>query len=91
MGIMLCLFEVYLVPGPHQSDELLSPELLESTQAQVMTPEQAAAVGFQGLPDDPQGRKRVFIAVGPRDARLIHSRLEASAAVGAFRMHEVET
>ncbi|MBW2529171.1 MAG: hypothetical protein JRI23_33655 [Deltaproteobacteria bacterium] len=88
---MLCLFEVFVVPGPRATDPLLSEEIMEHTQAQVMTPEQAEAVGFHGIPEDPEGRKRVFIAVSPRDARLVHTRLEASAAVGAFKMHEVET
>ena len=88
---MLCLFEIFLAPGPRESDQLLSDEIMETTQAQIMTPEQAEAVGFHGIPEDPQGRKRVIIAVAPRDARLIHTRLEASAAVGAYRMHEVET
>jgi hypothetical protein len=88
---MLCLFEIFLVPGPHESDALLSDEIMEHTQAQVMTPEEADAVGFKGIPEDPEGRKRVFVAVSPRDSRLILSRLEASAAVGAFRMHEVDT
>lgn len=88
---MLHLFEVFLVSGPHAADPLLSDEIMEHTQAQVMTPEEAEAVGFHGIPADPEGRKRVFIAVSPRDSRLVHTRLEASAAVGAFRMHEVET
>ena len=89
---MLCLFEVFLAPGPAaERDQLLSDEVIELTQAQIMTPEEAEAVGFHGLPEDPEGRKRVFIAVAPRDSRLVHTRLEASAAVGAFRMHEVET
>ena len=88
---MLCLFEVFLVPGPGASEPLLSEEIMDHTQAQIMTPEEADAVGFKGIPEDPQGRKRVFVAVSPRDSRLVHSRLEANASVGAFRMHEIET
>jgi hypothetical protein len=89
---MLCLFEVFLTPGPQADGEtLLSEEVMGLTQAQVMTPEEAEAAGFHGLPEDPQGRKRVFIACAPKDARMIHTRLEGSAIVGAFRLHEVET
>ena len=87
---MLCMFEVFLVPGPRaEGTQLFSDELIELTKAQVMTPEQAEAAGFQGLPADPQGRKRVFVACAPTHAKLIHTRLEGSAIVGAFRMHEV--
>jgi hypothetical protein len=85
---MLVLFEVFLAPGPGV-DPILSDEVVELTQAQVMTPEQAEAVGFSGLPDDPAGRKRLFIAVAPKDSRLIHTRLEASHLVSAFRIHDV--
>jgi 1,6-anhydro-N-acetylmuramate kinase len=87
---MFTLFEVFLVPGPQaEGMKILSDEVLELTQAQVMTPEQAEAVGFHGIPEDPEGRKRVFIACAPTHARLIHSRLESSAVVGAFRLHDV--
>lgn len=89
---MICLFEVFLTPGPKaEGDTLLSDEIMQHTHAQVMTPEEAEAVGFHGIPEDPQGRKRLFIAVAPGDARLIHTRLEATAVVAAFRMHQVES
>jgi hypothetical protein len=92
MTAMLCLFEVFLTPGPHaEGEQLLSDEVMEMTQAQIMTPEEAEAVGLHGIPEDPQGRKRVFVACSPRDQRLIHSRLEGSNAVAAFRLHEVAT
>ena len=88
---MLTLFEVFVVPGPKaEGTSLLSAEVIELTKAQVMTPEEAEALGFSGLPADPQNRKRVFVACSPTHARMIHARLEGSALVGAFRMHEVE-
>jgi len=85
---MLVMFEVFLAPGPGV-EPVLSEEVVALTQAQVMTPEQAEAVGFHGLPDDPAGRKRLFIAVAPKDSRLVHTRLESSHLVSAFRIHEV--
>ena len=88
---MICLFEVFLTPGPKAEGEtLLSDELMEHTQAQIMTPAEAEAVGFHGIPEDPEGRQRLFVAVSPRDARLVHTRLEANGSVAAFRMHEVD-
>jgi len=87
---MMTLFEVFLAPGPKAGgSQLLSDEVLEMTKAQVMTPEEAQAVGFHGLPEDPEGRARVFIACSPSHARLIHTRLETSHLVSAFRIHEV--
>jgi hypothetical protein len=87
---MLVLFEVFLAPGHGvETNPILSDEVIELTQAQVMTPEQAEAVGFSGLPEDPAGRARLFIAVAPKDSRLIHTRLEGSHIVSAFRIHEV--
>ena len=87
---MMVLFEVFLAPGLQpEGTPLLSDEVVELTKAQVMTPEQAEAVGFQGIPEDPQGRKRLFVACAAKDARLVHSRLEASALCSAFRMHDI--
>jgi 1,6-anhydro-N-acetylmuramate kinase len=87
---MFTLFEVFLVPGPQaEGAPILSDEVLELTKAQIMTPEQAQAVGFHGIPEDPEGRKRLFVACTPSHAKLIHSRLEASHLVGAFRLHDV--
>jgi hypothetical protein len=85
---MHVMFEVFLQPGA-TGDALLSDETLADTQAQIMTPEEAAAVGLQGLPDDPEGRERRFIVVQQSDARRIHQQLELNDQVGAFRLHEI--
>ncbi len=86
---MLVVFEVYVAPG-HDPDALLSEEVLQETQAQVMTLAEAAAIGFQGAQPDPKGREIRLIAVAPRDAQFIQRRLEASDAVARFRPHEVD-
>lgn len=87
---MMVLFEVFLAPGTNpEVTPLLSDEVMELTKAQVMTPEQAEAVGFQGLPADPQGRKRLFVVCAQKDARMVHTRLESSVLCAAFRMHDV--
>ena len=85
---MLMLFEVFLAPG-HEQDELLSLEALETTHAQVMTPEDAERVGFAGIPNDP--RPRLFIACAAADGGLVRNRLEGSHAVSAYNIHEVPT
>jgi hypothetical protein len=86
---MLTVFEVVVVPG-NDPDALLSAEALADTQAQVMTVEEARAVGFSGVQPDGKGRELRLIAVAPRDAQFVQRRLEASDAVQSFRVHEVD-
>lgn len=87
---MLILYEVVIARG-HDPDALLSQEALSDTQAQVMTLEEAKAVGFSGAQPDPKGREIRLIAVAPRDAQYVQRRLEANDAVLSFRVHEVAT
>ncbi|MBW2458072.1 MAG: hypothetical protein JRI68_26445 [Deltaproteobacteria bacterium] len=82
------LFEVFIIEGQDASN-ILSPEVLAETGAQIMTPAEAAFVGLEGIPDDPEGRPRVLVACQPADERLITSRLEAHAAVGGFKLHVI--
>ncbi len=88
----MTLFEVFVVSGELAivKEKLLSEEVIQETNAQVMTQDEAAAVGFAGIPDDPEGRPRLFVACGERDARLIHTRLEASPLCGAFKIHNLD-
>ncbi len=86
---MMSVFEVHLAPGATAS-EILSEETLRSTQAQIMTLDEAKKVGFGGLPDPPPGKQVRLIAVARRDASWIHRALETSEAVGGFRVHEVD-
>lgn len=86
---MLVLFEVLVAPG-QDPDQLLSEEVLRETQAQVMTLDQASALGFSGMQPDPKGREVRLVVVAPRDARFVQRRLEASAAAQGFRVHEVD-
>jgi hypothetical protein len=85
---MHVMFECFLAPGA-SGENLVTAETLADTQAQVMTPEEAVAVGFSGLPDDPQGRQRRFIVCTQTDARRIQGQLEMNSEVAAFRMHEI--
>lgn len=87
---MLVLFEVVVARG-EDPDSLLSAEVMQETQAQVMTLEEASAIGFSGARPDPQGLEKRLIAVAPRDARFVRTRLEGSAAVASYQAHEVET
>lgn len=83
------LFEVVIAPG-YDPDSLLSAETLRETQAQIMTLDEARAVGFSGLQPDPKGRELRFIAVARRDAQWIHRQLEAHGAVTSYRVHEID-
>jgi hypothetical protein len=87
---MLVVFEVILAKGG-DPEALLSEEALDDTQAQVMTIEEAKAVGFSSAQPDPKGREVRLIAVAPRDAQYVQRRLEANDGVQAFKVHEVET
>lgn len=86
---MLVLFEV-VVTQNHDPAQLLSEEVLQETQAQVMTIAEASALGFSGMQPDPKGREVRLIAVAPRDAQFVQRRLEASPAALVFRAHEVD-
>ena len=80
----MILFECILGEGV-VGDSVLSDEVKQSTGAQIMTPEQAAFVGLEGIPDDPENRPRVLIACSPASERLVHSRLEQHDGVLGFR------
>lgn len=83
---MLLVFEVHLAAA-RKSDAIFSEELLNETQAQVMTPAEARALGFQGVPDNDNLR---LVAVTPRDRNWIASALERSPDVTGFQVHEVD-
>lgn len=83
---MIIVFEVHLAPG-RSSDEFLSAELRDETGAQVMSPAEARAVGFDGVPDDPNVR---LVAVAARDKGFVQGALERAHDVTGFRAHEVD-
>jgi hypothetical protein len=83
---MIIVFEVHLDPN-RGSDQFLSDETLEETQAQVMTAAEASAVGFTGVPDDPNVR---LVAVAHRDRKFVAGALERAHDVVGFRAHEVD-
>jgi hypothetical protein len=82
------LFELFLAPG-RAGTPILSDEILEATGARVFSPEEAEIVGLEGIPADPEGHERMFIACRPADERLIATRLDHSAAVARYRLHEL--
>jgi hypothetical protein len=86
LGVMIIVFEVHLDPN-RSSDDFLSEDLLEETQAQVMTPAEARAVGFDGVPDDPNLR---LVAVAHRDRKFVFGALERANDVVGFKQHEVD-
>jgi hypothetical protein len=86
---MLVIFEVVVTPS-HDPAQLLSEEALRDTHAQLMTIDEASALGFSGMQPDPKGREVRLIAVAPRDAQFVQRRLEASAAAHGIRVHEVD-
>jgi hypothetical protein len=83
----MVLIEVHLAPGAKTFE--LSEETLRETKAQMMTPEQAKAIGFENLPATPPGREVRYVAVLARDARWILNALETDPNVMSFRQHEV--
>jgi hypothetical protein len=83
----MILIEAHLARGTSTFE--LSPDILRDTEAQVMTAEQASAVGFGGLPAPPPGIEVRYVAVLERDSRWILNALEADPNVSGFRMHQV--
>ncbi len=80
----MILFECILGDGV-DGNSLLSEEAKQSSGAQIMTPEEAAFVGLEGIPEDPQNRHRVLIACAPSAERFVQTRLEQHAGVQGFR------
>ena len=60
---MRVVFVVHLAPA-RKGGSFLSEETLSETNAQVMTPAEARALGFEGVPDDENIR---LVAVNKRD------------------------
>lgn len=89
MPHMMIVFEVHIAPGSDPA-YILTGETLKDTGAQVMTREEAEKVGFFGLPELPTDHEVRYVAVAKRDERRVHSAIETSPAVGAFRKFEVE-
>jgi hypothetical protein len=83
----MVVFEVFLGPG---KSLVLSDELRRETQAQVMTLDEARKVGFQGMPDPPEGREVRLVAIGRSNARWLQQSLEANPDVESFRVHDVD-
>jgi hypothetical protein len=84
---MMVVFEVFLTKGKSLA---LSPEMLRDTQAQVMTLDEARKVGFQGVPDPPEGREVRLVAIAKRDAGWLQQALEGNPDVENFRVHDVD-
>ena len=85
---MMHIFECHLVAGSDPST-LLSEETLRETQAQVMTPDEARAVGFGRFGSPKDGGEVRLVAVAQRDAQWIHRVMERSPIVTSYKVHEV--
>jgi hypothetical protein len=85
---MLIIYEVVVARG-EDPEAVLSSETLAETQAQVMTLEQARAVGFSHGRPHVEGLEVRLVAVAARDAQFVQRRLEGSHVVQSFKAHEV--
>lgn len=88
VGPMMHIFECHLAAGSDPST-LLSEETLRETQAQVMTPEEARAVGFGQVAGAAGGGEVRLVAVAARDTQWIHRVMERSPIVTSYKVHEV--
>lgn len=84
---MLNLFVAHLTPGADPS-KILSAETVSDTGAAVMTPAEAKAVGFDGLPEFP-GNVALIVVKQIDRGRILNS-LEASPLVAQFAVHDVD-
>jgi hypothetical protein len=85
---MLTVFLVVVARG-QDADAILSEEVQKETGAQVLTMEAARARGFTVTGADDGGLELRVVAVPERERRFVQARLEASAAVASFTVHEV--
>ena len=85
---MMHIFECHLVAGSDPST-LLSDEALRETQAQVMTADEARAVGFGKFAEPKDGGEVRLVAVAARDSQWIHRVMERSPIVTSYKVHEV--
>jgi hypothetical protein len=85
---MMHIFECHLVAGSDPST-LLSEEALRETQAQVMTPDEARAVGFARFAEPKPGAELRLVAVAARDSQWLHRVMERSPIVTSYKVHEV--
>jgi hypothetical protein len=85
---MMHIFECHLVAGSDPST-LLSDEALRETQAQVMTPDEARAVGFGKFAEPKPGAELRLVAVAARDSQWLHRVMERSPIVTSYKVHEV--
>ncbi len=85
---MMHIFECHLAAGS-DPDTLLSEETLRETAAQVMTPDEARAVGFTRIADPKDGGAVRLVAVAARDTQWIHRVMERSPIVTSYKVHEV--
>jgi hypothetical protein len=85
----MVLFHLILAPKADAST-IFSQETLRDTQAQLMTIAEARKVGFNGIPDPPEGHEVRLVAVAKRDERRIHNVLESSPAVANFQMYDID-
>jgi hypothetical protein len=85
---MMHIFECHLVAGSDPST-LLSDEALRETQAQVMTADEARAVGFGKFGEPKDGGEVRLVAVAARDSQWIHRVMERSPIVTSYKVHEV--
>lgn len=85
---MMHIFECHLVAGSDPST-LLSEEALRETQAQVMTPDEARALGFGEIAEPKPGAELRLVAVAARDSQWMHRAMERSPIVTSYKVHEV--
>lgn len=82
----MTVFTVKIHPGT-DIQRLLSDEVKQETMAQIMTPQEAAALGFQGFGTE---ENLCLIAVAERDAGWIEKALERDPAVLGYQPHRVD-
>lgn len=84
----MVIFRVLIAQGSGP-DDLLSKEVLKETKARIMTFEEALALGFEGLPPDPEDMIVRFVLVAKPEAGFIQSRLDGNPNVSMIEMSEV--
>lgn len=86
---MLHVFVATIAPG-RDPDKLLTEETQQETQAQVMTPDEAAAVGFKGIAAPRAPPRWPGLPPSPRATPAGSTALEANPGVTSYKVSEIE-
>jgi hypothetical protein len=87
---MFVMFEVSAA-ATGRAENLLSAEVLDETDARVMTKHEADQLGLPGAEVNRRGGDRLYVRVAKQHQRMIASLLETSPDVADFVVYDLDS